>query len=179
VGGAGKTTFVKELEKELREKEYPVVVLHIDDHIVERKKRYKTGDEEWFEYYCLQWDIEMLRTELFEKIHTDCKNLTLHFYHQKTDTISCKSIEIQPTSIVLIEGIFLQRKEWREYFNYRIFVDYPRELRVERVLKRDTYIGDKEERLNKYKKRYWLGEEHYIKVENPLSNANIVYSTIS
>ncbi|MCF6409912.1 hypothetical protein [Pseudalkalibacillus salsuginis] len=29
----------------------PRQIIHIDDHIVERKKRYDTGKEEWKEYF--------------------------------------------------------------------------------------------------------------------------------
>lgn len=50
LGGAGKTTVVKELVSAL-ENEYIINVLHIDDYIVESEKRYNTGNEEWFEYY--------------------------------------------------------------------------------------------------------------------------------
>jgi uridine kinase len=104
LGGAGKTTFVKTLEKEIRKKDYQVIVLHIDDHIVERNKRYETGNEEWFEYYYLQWDVNMLTTVLFQKLHGDFNNLTLPFYYKQTDTISYKPITITRNSIVLIEG---------------------------------------------------------------------------
>lgn len=49
LGGAGKTTLVQQLKHDLN----GIVTIHIDDHIVERKKRYHTGHDEWFEYYQL------------------------------------------------------------------------------------------------------------------------------
>lgn len=174
LSGAGKSTLVKKLEQELSNNNSSVVILHIDDHIEKKHKRYETGREEWYEYYYLQWDIKMLTTSLFEGLRNNKKNITLPFYDKSSDTISAKQITVAVDSIILIEGIFLQRKEWREFYDYTIFLDYPRELRYERVLNRDSYIGDKQAILLKYKRRYWLGEEHYLNIENPIKNADIV-----
>lgn len=177
LSGAGKTTFVKKLRQELMSQNDDVIILHLDDYIVEKTKRYQTEYEEWYEYYFLQWDIKRLETELFKKINAKSKTLTLPFYDKSADTISTQQIKVSLNTICIIEGIFLQRKEWRDYFDYVIFIDCPRELRVERVLKRDLYIGSHQERLNKYQKRYWLGEEYYLNIENPMSKADIVYNS--
>ncbi len=174
LSGAGKTTLTKKLKDYLECRDFEVVVIHMDDHIVERNKRYDTGHEEWYEYYYLQWNIDMLTNQLFAKLHQNPKILTLPFYDQSTDTTSTKKINVSPASTVLIEGIFLQRKEWRDFFDYIIFLDCPRELRFERVLNRDSYLGDLNARLNKYKRRYWKAEDHYINSENPMVNADKV-----
>lgn len=176
LSGAGKTTLVKKLEHELTKKSQ-VIVIHIDDHIVERNKRYETGHEEWYEYYYLQWDIAMLTKTLFQQLHKTNSTLVLPFYDLPTDTISIKDRPVPADSIVLIEGIFLQRKEWRHYYDFIIFLNCPRETRYERALNRDVYIGDYEARLSKYKRRYWPGEEHYLNTESPLENANKIYTS--
>lgn len=171
LSGAGKTTLVHKLKSELKNK-YNVVVIHIDDHIVERNKRYNTGYEEWYEYYYLQWDVERLTEELFKKIYGHNTKLTLPFYENSIDKVNLKTISITPDSIILIEGIFLQRKEWKSYYDYTVFIDCPRDVRYERVLRRDTYIGDMHARLEKYKRRYWLGENYYLENENPINMAS-------
>lgn len=68
----------------------------------------------------------------------------------------------------------MQRAEWRSYFDFILYLDSPRELRYKRVLNRDSYIGDYQARLNKYKKRYWLGENHYLDKIDPIRKADIV-----
>ncbi len=52
----------------MKQESIPFHIFHIDDHIVERNKRYNTGFEEWYEYYYLQWDIEWLRQKFFQKL---------------------------------------------------------------------------------------------------------------
>ncbi|WP_096438777.1 kinase [Alteribacter populi] len=176
LSGAGKTTLVKKIEQELNDNNCEVVTFHLDDHIVERNKRYQTGHEEWYEYYYLQWDIKRLTTHLFELLHTSCNKIFLPFYDKSTDSTSTKQITVASDSIVLIEGIFLQRQEWRRFYDFIIFLDCPRELRYKRSLNRDSYIGNYPARLNKYKRRYWLAEKHYLDIVKPVRNADLVYN---
>lgn len=177
LGGAGKTTFVKELIIELRST-CTVNVLHIDDLIVEREKRYNTAFDEWYEYYYLQWNIEFIKNELLLKLHNNVQELTLPFYDKSTNSTVNKKVLMPPNSILLIEGVFLQRNEWRGFYDYTIFLECPRVVREERVLKRDLYIGDSKARVRKYEKRYWVAEEYYLKKENPLQQADKIWHTI-
>lgn len=175
LSGAGKTTLVNQLESELKEM-FQIVVIHMDDHIVERNRRYNTGYAEWYEYYYLQWEIKELTEKLFKSIRKDHK-ITLPYYEKAIDKNINKTISIPPDSIILIEGIFLQRKEWSTLFDYVIYIECPREIRYERVLKRDQYIGNRQEIIDKYKRRYWLGEKHYLEMEDPIRTANKVYKS--
>lgn len=174
LGGAGKTTYVKHMEKGLAKTNCQVVTFHLDDHIVERNKRYETGYEEWVEYYTLQWDVERLTNDLFKPLHTHWDTIILPFYNIVTDSTSAKQIQIEPNSIVLIEGVFLQRPQWRSFFDYIIFLDCPRKLRHERVLKRDSTIGNHQAIHAKYKRRYWPAEKHYMNSVKPINNADVV-----
>jgi len=175
LGGAGKTTIARKLKLELEEVYCETSLLHIDDYINKIKQRYQTGKEEWFEYYFLQWDVKLLQTELFDNLHNNKSFLTLPFYQSSSDSIIDKQINVELSSIILVEGIFLQRKEWRNYFDFMIYVDCSHELRAERVLARDLYIGNYQARLDKYKRRYWIAEDYYCNNEDPMGNVNYIY----
>ncbi len=177
LSGAGKTTLVKRLDHELSAKKINVVAIHIDDHIVTRSDRYETGHEEWYEYYSLQWDVELLRDVLFNRLHQNDERLTLPFYDSTTDCIVSKDIVVAENSIVLIDGVFLQRKEWKRYFDLKVYLDCPVEERYHRVLGRNDYTEDSQERLAKYQRRYWPGEEHYLATEQPQLTAEVVLSS--
>jgi uridine kinase len=177
LGGAGKTTVAKELRHALELSNHKTILVHLDDHIVETHKRYGTGNDEWFEYYFLQWDIGLLETELFKKLHGS-GSINLPFYHSPSDTVTTKAIHLDPSAIVLIEGVFLQREEWRRYVDFMVYIDCSHELRAERVLDRDFYLGDHQARLDKYKRRYWLAEEYYVDEMNPIGSADYIYRVI-
>lgn len=175
LGGSGKTTLALNLKQELRIVDHEASILHMDDHIVKKSERYGTGNEEWYEYYVLQWNIELIRTDLFLKLYRNHETIALPFYQSLTDTIVTQPINITPATIILIEGVFLQRKEWRDFFDYMIFIDCSYEVRAERVVGRDVYLGDEQARIDKYKRRYWLAEEHYFLNENPIGQADYIY----
>lgn len=82
-----------------------------------------------------------------------------------------------PNSILLIEGVFLQRHEWEQFYDYTVFLECSLEIRKERVLKRDSYIGDELAILKKYKQRYWMAEQYYLEKESPLQKANIIWQS--
>ncbi|CAN7513305.1 kinase [Rossellomorea sp. LjRoot5] len=174
LGGSGKTTLALNVKQEFMLAKYDAVILHMDNYIVEKSERYGTGNEEWYEYYALQWNIEQLRKELFQRLHRGSDSITLPFYESSADSVVSKPIQLEGVKVVLIEGVFLQRKEWRDFFDYVIFLDCPPELRTERVIVRDTYLGDEQARVEKYKRRYWLAEDHYLLHANPAGQADYI-----
>lgn len=164
---SGKTTFVTNLKENMKQESIPFHIFHIDDHIVERNKRYQTGYEEWYEYYYLQWDIESLRQKFFQKLQNETK-LKLPFYNNETDSSEMKKVQIPIVGVIVIEGVFLQRKEWREFFHYMVYLDCPRETRFLRESE------ETQKNLSKFENRYWKAEDYYLESETPQKRANLV-----
>ncbi|QFG00689.1 uridine kinase [Psychrobacillus glaciei] len=174
LSGSGKTTLSEKIKEELMNEGFQVIVIHIDHLIVERAKRYNTGHPEWYEYYALQWDVQCIKENLFKAVHQKSNHLYLPFYDFDKDQSYSQSINIGQCSIILIEGVFLQRNEWKSFFDFMIYLDCPRDMRNARVLQRDAYIGDMNERLKKYERRYWKGEEYYLLEVDPLKKSDII-----
>lgn len=136
-------------------------------HIVERNKRYHTGYEEWYEYYYLQWDIEWLRQKFFQKLQHETK-LKLPFFHEETDICEMEKVQIPIVGVIVIEGVFLQRKEWRDFFHYMVYLDCPRETRFLRESE------ETQKNLSKFENRYWKAEDYYLETELPRDRADLV-----
>lgn len=109
---SGKTTFTERFRKDLVQKQMDICVFHLDDHIVERKRRYDTGNEPWYEYYALQWDVPYLRDHLFAMLRRS-NEIVLPFYNVALDEQLTRTISISPECVIIVEGVFLQRAEWR------------------------------------------------------------------
>ncbi|EJQ95888.1 kinase [Bacillus cereus] len=164
---SGKTTLVKELEEDMKKSGIPFHIFHIDDYITQRNKRYATGFEEWYEYYNLQWDIEWLQRNFFWKLQSDIQ-VQLPFYHDETDICEMKEIQLPLVGVIIVEGVFLQRKEWRNFFHYMVYLDCSRETR---------FLRESEEtkkNLPKFQSRYWKAEEYYLEKESPRDLADFV-----
>ncbi|GLV64574.1 uridine kinase [Bacillus mycoides] len=164
---SGKTTLVKELEEDMKKSGIPFHIFHIDDHITERNKRYNTGFAEWYEYYNLQWDIEWLQQNLFQKLQSNMQ-LELPYYHDETDTCEMKEIHLPLVGVIIVEGVFLQRKEWRNFFYYMVYLDCSRETRFLRESE------ETQKNLPKFQSRYWKAEEYYLEEELPRERADFV-----
>ncbi|HDR4565519.1 kinase [Bacillus paranthracis] len=164
---SGKTTFVANLKENMKQESIPFHIFHIDDHIVERNKRYDTGFEEWYEYYYLQWDIEWLRQKFFQKLQNETR-LKLPFYNDEVDSCEMKKVQIPIVGVIVIEGVFLQRKEWRDFFHYMVYLDCPRETRFLRE------SPETQKNLSKFKNRYWKAEDYYLETELPRDRGDLI-----
>lgn len=98
----------------------------------------------------------------------------IELYDKKNYTYVLEPICIPRGSILLLEGIFLQRKELKNYLDFIIYLDVSQEERLKRVLLRDKYIGKSEDIRYKYERRYFPAEEKYILEYSPIENADFV-----
>ncbi|MGG2014955.1 kinase [Bacillus sp. S10(2024)] len=164
---SGKTTLVEKLIQNMKEKKISFHVFHIDDYIAQREKRYNTGNEEWYEYYKLQWDTDWLSRNFFSKLKS-ANHLILPVYDDESDTHNRQEVQFSNASVIIVEGVFLQRKEWRSFYDYVVYLDYPRSKRFLRESE------DTQKNITKFEKRYWKAEEFYVSTEAPVQNADLV-----
>jgi len=164
---AGKTTITKQLKHLLVEKNIPHVIIHLDDLIETREKRYNTGREQWEEYYYLQWDVDELKESFFEKCKT-APFLKLSFYENEKDHQHIKKVILPPTCVILIEGVFLQREAWRNYFDFVVYIEATKNQRFSRE------ENTTKKQIEKFENRYWKAEDFYLDTINPLHKADLV-----
>lgn len=175
LGGAGKSTLANLLKTELENNKYNPVIFHIDDFIHPCHVRYDYEKEEWYCYYKIQWRYDYLIKEVLEPVKNGIEiEKQVEFYDKDNDMYFLEQIIVPRGSVILLEGIFLQRYEIREYLNYVVYLDVPKAIRLNRVINRDMYIGDEEEIKFKYERRYFPAEDKYIEEYNPVKNADFV-----
>ncbi|HRR76066.1 MAG TPA: AAA family ATPase [Ruminococcus sp.] len=173
-GGAGKSTIAEQLRLRLSELGHNVVLLHIDDFIHPKAVRYNDDYPQWEQYYYLQWRYDYFMQELIAPIKKGAQPKPFELYDKENDKYIVCSCDIPCGSIVIVEGVFLMRKELSGAFDYTIYIDVPQKERLERVLKRDGYIGDRDAIIKKYSERYFPAEDHYYKAYKPKEKADIV-----
>ncbi len=179
LGGAGKSTVSEEIMAVLCSKGYNVTLLHIDDFIHPKDVRYNDDFTPWECYYILQWRYDYLINEIIGPVKSGeslCKDIEL--YDKDNDTYLNQSICIPKGSILIIEGIFLQRTELSGLYDYMIYIDVPEKIRLKRVLSRDGYIGDSEQIKAKYNSRYFPAERYYIKTCSPAERADYTVKSV-
>ena len=173
--GAGKTTLVNSLKLQLQNENYSSYVLHIDDFIHPKRIRYDSSREEWYCYYNLQWRYDYLVKEILSPIKNgEIIDKQIEIYNKESDEYFTQRVNLVHGSVLILEGVFLQRKELKDYLDFVIYLDVPQEVRLNRVLARDSYIGGLEDIKCKYEKRYFPAEEKYMLEYSPIENADFV-----
>ena len=115
-GGSGKTTFADRLS--LAANGAPIV--HTDD--------FASADNpiNWWPRMLDQVIAPLARGERSRYQRYDWPSETLAEWH-----------EVDPTPIVIIEGVTAGRAEWVEHLDFVIWIDTPRDVRLERAVERD------------------------------------------
>jgi len=153
-GGSGKSTLAKLLAEKLNAE-----IIHTDDFA--------------------NWNNLLNRwpniiKEVFEPIKATAQSLS----YQPTswwENHHPAPVENQPvTKIMILEGVSSSRKEFDAFISYRIFVDTPTYICLERGLARDTGTGKTKEELTKLWEEWFKEEEEYIKRDNPKAKADLV-----
>ena len=174
LGGAGKSTISETICTELKNHHLHVILLHIDDFINTRKIRYDSAYPEWQCYYYLQWRYNYF-IEVINKLKNNVENnIAIELYDKDNDSYFKKNYSTKEKTIIIVEGIFLQRKELQKIFDYIIYINIPENIRMQRVLKRDTYIGNAQQIINKYENRYFPAERNYCNEYHPEQTADFV-----
>lgn len=175
LGGAGKSTLSGELKTMLRKVGLQTIVLHIDDFIHPKIVRYRDDIPTWECYYNLQWRYDYFLHDILIPMR---KNHAFHgiieIYDKEQDSYMLQTLDAEPGTILLVEGIFLQRQELQGFFDTMIYLDVPEKIRLQRVLHRDSYIGDTSQIAAKYETRYFPAERHYVKMCEPAKHADFI-----
>jgi uridine kinase len=80
----------------------------------------------------------------------------------------CDPVQIEPSGTVLLEGVTSSREAFRPYLAYAIWVETPRELRLQRGLERDGADS-----LHRWQQ--WMeAEDAHITVEQPAERADAI-----
>ena len=174
LGGAGKSTLAGNLFEELKQTHH-TIVFHIDDFITDRSTRYNDDYPEWKCYYDLQWRYDYFVNDVIRKIaDPSCDHIEAELYDKEKDSYYKETYTVKDPTIIIIEGVFLQRKELQNIYDYMIYIDIPEEIRLSRVLGRDTYIGNDTQITEKYVNRYFPAEDYYIETFQPVERADYV-----
>jgi uridine kinase len=76
---------------------------------------------------------------------------------------------VRPAGVIVIEGVCALHELFRQAYDLRIWVEAPRELRLERAVERD---GEDARRI--WEEQWIPSEERYIQHDDPISAAELI-----
>jgi len=177
VDGSGKTYFADELAEELKKYGRQIIRISVDNFHNSRDIRYQRGRNSPEGFYLDSYDKESIIKNVLQPLG---ENGNLEFkrkiFDVKTDNkIDSPTEKANSKSILLMDGIFLQRPEFAKKWDLKIFLDVDFEFTVSRAVKRDGwYLGSEKETAAIYNERYVPGQKLYFNEAQPKKWANIV-----
>ena len=177
IDASGKTTLADDLVEPLRARGYPVIRASIDDFHQPADVRRRRGIFSAEGYYDDAFDYEGLKMTLLEPLGAaGSGRYCTAVYDYRTETVvDAEWRRADPRSILLMDGVFLQRPELNAYWDVRIWVDVPFDVAFERALKRDGELfGSVEILTERYTKRYFPAQDMYFSRCQPQKNADLI-----
>ncbi|HWE81622.1 MAG TPA: hypothetical protein VG265_08215 [Gaiellaceae bacterium] len=161
-GGSGKSTLARQLASVLPASS----VVEFDDFYLpsaDRRERARRGDRE----IGGDFDWRRLRDQVLEPLASGAPcRYRRHDWERDEPGVQAT---VPASEVVIVEGSYVTRPELRGYFDLTIWVEAPRELRLERGLERDGEAA----------RERWLGdwmpeEDRYVAVQRPADRVDIV-----
>lgn len=176
-GCSGKSIFTDNLKNALVEKGFKADIISIDNFCNKRAVRYSNELPLPKQHYLKNFNYEHFENEILKKVK-DLGYLLLDEYvlNTVTDEFDKKlEINLDEQSILLIEGVFIYRNEFKKYYDYSILLQIEQEEQLKRATQRDlSKNGSMELLMNKYLNRYIPAYHLYEELNNPLKFADLV-----
>jgi uridine kinase len=161
-GGSGKTQLASELLDALHDAQ----VVHMDDFHLPSAKRFSMADPKLVGW---QFDWKRLEREVLAPLESG-QQARYQRYDWPTDDLA-EWHEFQSSGAVIIEGIFALRKELSGYYDLRLWVDCPRDVRLQRGLMRDG-----EAARSQWENDWMKEEDRYVAEHLPHRRAHRIIS---
>lgn len=173
VDGAGKTVFADELGEALRRRGVPVVRASVDGFHHHRRRRYRRGRGSPEGFFLDSYDHDALRRLLLDPLGPGgTRRFVRAVYDVAREQPVEPVVEVAPAdAVLLLDGIFLHRRELRDTWDSSVFLDVPVGVAVARVAARDGTSPDPAALANR---RYVEGQRLYLQRDRPRHHATIV-----
>lgn len=155
-GGSGKSTLSFALQRACQPN---AVVVHADDfYQLSSKRKGGIGGN---------WDLDRLETQLLKPLSQN-QPACYARYDWERDQLA-ESHVVPAGGYVIIEGCYTMMERFLPYYNFKIWVESPEQIRLERGIERDG------EKMRDMWEKVWMpAEKVYIEKQNPAGSADII-----
>lgn len=155
----------------------PVVRISVDDFMNERAVRYTPSESAARSCYEYTFNFTGFVERTLKPLRSSGPwTYTEKLFDHATDT-PAQSPEKSATSqtIVIIDGVFLYKRDLRDYWDIKILLETDDDVVIERGAKRDEMrLGSYEVAKQKYIDRYIASQTIYFNEEQPANVADII-----
>ncbi len=174
---AGKTTFADDLAQSVRTHGRPTLRISIDDfHPPGYKYRSRDGLYTPRSYYTEGYDLAAFRAYALDPLREGARRCRLTYWDSFNDAAFPEAwAEIPDRVVVIIDGIFLLRPDFRHYWDYAIWLQVDWDTMIERATERDiAWVSSAEVVVNHYRSCWIPRHTFYETQDHPAQAANLI-----
>ena len=160
-GGSGKST----LAEKLKEKFANVTIVHMDDFYLPSNQIINTYPTQ--KPVGADFDWERLLNDVLKPISQEIEGRYQRYDWEKDDLAEWHVVPIG--GIVIIEGVYSTRRELKNKYDFTVWVDCPREIRLARGIQRD---GDASRDI--WENNWMISEDIYVKEHEPNKRSDFI-----
>jgi uridine kinase len=160
-GGVGKTTLARRLVAKLDD----AAIVEMDDFYrpIENAERAALSPAQGADRY---FDWQRLRDDVLQPLRAG-RTARYRRYNWEHNAVIGEIVEVAPHGVVLIEGVYILRRELRGFYDLSVFLDCSQHIRRERLTQR----GEN----SPFWIDHWMSAENwYIHQHKPRSHASLV-----
>ena len=172
---SGKTTLADELVAPIEAHGRPVIRASIDGFHRPRAERYRRGATSPEGYYFDAFDYPALRESLLLPLGPGGSGSYRRavFDYRTDQPVDVPEEAAPPDAVLVVDGVFLLRPELVAFWDYRIFVEVPFAVALERAMQRDLPLfGSAEAVRARYTERYIPAQRLYFAAAHPQEQAD-------
>jgi uridine kinase len=174
VDASGKSTIASVLVEELKKRGLNAVSIGLDAWHNPPETRF--NDENPAEHF--YWHAFRFR-ELFEQVINPLRRnrsirLTVDVTRLPQNDVVSRSYDFQQVDAILLEGIFLMKRLWRNQFDLAFWVECSFETALERAILRNQEGLSEEEIIRDYREIYFPAQRLHLAKDDPRSRVNSV-----
>lgn len=176
IEGTGKTEFTKKLTNFLNEIGKEAIHVTIDNFHNNREIRYKQGRNSAVGYYEDSYDELNFVEKVLKSSQKSCPEITTATHDLISDNyLSLNPIKISNDSILLTDGAYLFKPNYRNYWDLKIYLQTDFQTAMHRGVERDTVLfGSKDIAKEKFELRYHKASKMYMEKNPPEEFADII-----
>ncbi|MCZ8517874.1 MULTISPECIES: adenylyl-sulfate kinase [Paenibacillus] len=177
IDASGKSTLAQRLQESLTERGMPVLPLSGDDFFFRRHVRYRNPDPA-AGYYLDSCDYGTLFGELLVPLSRgELVRKTVTHVDWESDAYRETEYSVPEPSVIVVEGVFLLRRDLPDVFDYRIWLSLSFRAGVKRACSRErdlAYYGSVQAIRDRYLKRLYRGQLLHLQQDRPWERCQAV-----
>lgn len=173
---SGKTTLADGITRDCEELGRHAVRIEADQFLHKPERRYQQGRDSPIGFFEDSYDLEALTQRVLLPLAEGDRWVVRRHYDRERDLqFDDLAEQIPLDSIVIIDGLFLLRRELRRFWSLTVLLEVIEGERLTRARKRDAArLGGVKSVTQRYRGRYFPGYALYLDRECPQDIADII-----